>query len=309
MGRTALAGRIRRNGAQPQLVGGCGWRNLGTHREDGTALVLDAAGAVASAGHGAAGPRSSCDRSGTRRVQILGGGSGWRRHDKGQRPVASPAQSLWWSWRMSSRCSGRLSTRRSCGSSSWWWWMFRSEAAKEVEILVLRHELGVLRRQVHRPALRPADRALLAALSRLLPRRGWRSFFVTPETLLCWRRRMGGPARDVSAPASTAPADRSIEALIVRLVRENRRRGCQRIQGELAGLGVSGSATTVRDVMLRHHLDLLLAATPPRGGCSLAPRRPAFSPVTSSRSRPCSSPGSRCCSSSKSNQASSISLA
>src|SRR6059058_5392957 len=50
-------------------------------------------------------------------------------------------------------------------------WMFRSRDAKEVEILVLRHELGILRRQVHRPALRPADRALLAALSRVLPRR------------------------------------------------------------------------------------------------------------------------------------------
>src|SRR5437764_9158850 len=69
-------------------------------------------------------------------------------------------------------------------------WMFRSRDAKEVEILVLRHELGILRRQVHRPALRPADRALLAALSRVLPRRSWRSFLVSPETLLGWHRRM-----------------------------------------------------------------------------------------------------------------------
>jgi hypothetical protein len=60
---------------------------------------------------------------------------------------------------------------------------FRSSDCKELEIVVLRHELAVLRRQVSRPALRPADRAFLAAASRLLHRTRWRSFFVTPETL------------------------------------------------------------------------------------------------------------------------------
>ena len=135
-------------------------------------------------------------------------------------------------------------------------WMFRSDDAKEVEILVLRHELGVLGRQVHRPALRPADRALLAALSRVMPRRRWRSFFVTPETLLRWHRRMVArhwtyPHRSPGRP----PIDPGIEALIVRLARENPRWGYQRIQGELAGPGISVSATTVRTVMIRHHLD------------------------------------------------------
>jgi hypothetical protein len=61
---------------------------------------------------------------------------------------------------------------------------FRSSDFKELEIVVLRHELAVLRRQLSRPALRPADRAFLAAASRLLPRARWHSFFVTPETLL-----------------------------------------------------------------------------------------------------------------------------
>src|SRR5450759_301460 len=67
---------------------------------------------------------------------------------------------------------------------------FRSSDFKELEIVVLRHELAVLRRQVSRPALLPADRAFLAEASRLLPRARWGLFFVTPETLLAWHRRL-----------------------------------------------------------------------------------------------------------------------
>lgn len=67
---------------------------------------------------------------------------------------------------------------------------FQSRDAKEVEILVLRHELEVLRRQHPRPCLESKDRALLAALSRLLPRQRWSVFVVTPATLLAWHRRM-----------------------------------------------------------------------------------------------------------------------
>jgi putative transposase len=66
----------------------------------------------------------------------------------------------------------------------------RGEAAKDLEILVLRHQLTVLRRQVQRPRLAPADRALLVAVSRALPRGRWSCFFVQPETLLRWHRRL-----------------------------------------------------------------------------------------------------------------------
>jgi len=65
---------------------------------------------------------------------------------------------------------------------------FPSTEFKELEIVVLRHELTVLRRQLARPNLRPADQVFLAAASRILPRASWRSFVVTPTTLLRWHR-------------------------------------------------------------------------------------------------------------------------
>src|SRR3954468_9381487 len=66
----------------------------------------------------------------------------------------------------------------------------RSEELKELEIVVLRHELAILRRQVARPALRSADRTFLAAATRLLSRTRWSSFFVTPDTLMRWHRQL-----------------------------------------------------------------------------------------------------------------------
>jgi putative transposase len=66
----------------------------------------------------------------------------------------------------------------------------RGDTTKDLEILVLRHQLAVLRRQVARPKLQPADRALLAALSRVLPRSRWSCFFAKPDTLLRWHRRL-----------------------------------------------------------------------------------------------------------------------
>jgi hypothetical protein len=65
----------------------------------------------------------------------------------------------------------------------------RTKTDKDIEIMVLRHQVRILERQLNvRVAYRPVDRAILTALSRLLPRRRWRSFLVAPETLLCWHR-------------------------------------------------------------------------------------------------------------------------
>ena len=115
----------------------------------------------------------------------------------------------------------------------------RSEEFKELEIVVLRHELAILRRQVARPALRSADRTFLAAASRLLPRKRWSSFFVTPDTLMRWHRQL--VARRWTYPTARAgrpPIGGEIRELVLRLARENRRWGYQRIAGELGALGL-----------------------------------------------------------------------
>jgi putative transposase len=75
----------------------------------------------------------------------------------------------------------------------------RGDAAKDIEIMVLRHQLTVLRRQVNRPALEPADRVLPAAMSRILPRARWNAFVVTPGTLLRWHRKLIGLGYRVGA--------------------------------------------------------------------------------------------------------------
>ncbi len=80
----------------------------------------------------------------------------------------------------------------------------RGDAAKDLEILVLRHQLTVLRRQIARPKLEPADRALLAALSRILPRSRWSCFLVKPDTLLRWHRRLVAGRLDLPAPGNRA---------------------------------------------------------------------------------------------------------
>jgi len=125
----------------------------------------------------------------------------------------------------------------------------RSETSKELEIVVLRHELSVLRRQAARPKLRPSDRLLLAAASRLLPRSRWASFLVTPATLLRWHRRLVARRWTYAGRAGRPPIGGEIRDLVVRLARESPRWGSQRIVGEINGLGLKVSATTVRKIL------------------------------------------------------------
>jgi transposase len=123
----------------------------------------------------------------------------------------------------------------------------RAEREKEIEILLLRHQLRVLERQVGRAQLTPADRALLAAFGRVLPRRAWpKSVVVTPATLLRWHRELVArrwtyPCRAPGRP----PTPARVRELVVRMARENPGWGYRRIQGELAGLGIKLAASTV----------------------------------------------------------------
>jgi putative transposase len=105
---------------------------------------------------------------------------------------------------------------------------------------------AILRRQTVRPAMTTVDRLFLAAASRLLPRERWRSFTITPATLLRWHRRLVAKRWTYASPAGRPSMRREIRELVLRLARDNPRWGYQRIVGELKGLGVTVSATTVR---------------------------------------------------------------
>jgi putative transposase len=141
----------------------------------------------------------------------------------------------------------------------------RAEFAKDVELVLLRHQLSVLARQHQRPRLRPADRAFIAGLARLLPHRRRYGLLVTPATLLRWhrelvRRKWTCPQRKPGRP----PTDRDLRELVLRLARENPGWGYQRIAGELLKLRFRISPSTIRR---------LLAAA----GLEPAPRRRAVS--------------------------------
>ena len=131
------------------------------------------------------------------------------------------------------------------------WLLGRPRRSNELEILVLRHELAILRRQTSQPKLTRADRALLASLSRSLPRPAWAVFAIKPETLLRWHRQLVARRWTYShRRPGRPPLERSLRELILRLAEENPHRGYKRIVGELKGLGIPVSATSVRKVLL-----------------------------------------------------------
>jgi hypothetical protein len=183
-----------------------------------------------------------------------------------------------------------------CQLLGWLGLLARRSATTNAELLVLRHEVAVLRRQVTRPRMDWADRAVLAGLARTLPRSVWRGLFVQPSTLLRWhrdlvRRRWTYPCRR-GRPAVTT----ELRALVLRLARENPTWGYRRVHGELCRLGYGIGASTVWTILQRAVLTQRRSGQPSHGG-SFSGRRPRVCwRWTSSPLTPCSSSGCTCCS-------------
>jgi putative transposase len=132
--------------------------------------------------------------------------------------------------------------------------LLRRDTTKDAELLVLRHENTILRRQLDGPVrYQPADRFWLSALSALIPRRRWAAIFpVTPATLLSWHRRLIATTWDYTPRRTTPgrpPTRTIIRQLVLRLTTENSRWGHRRIQGELSRLGYPLAASTVWNIL------------------------------------------------------------
>ena len=135
---------------------------------------------------------------------------------------------------------------------SWMVLRARSDTTKEIEILVLRHQLAVLQRRTPRPRMSWTDRAVIAALTRLLPARRRLGLLVTPATILRWHRQLVTNRWTIPHARPGRPAiPAGVRALIVRLATENPTWGYRRVHGELAGLGYRIGASTVWKIL--HH--------------------------------------------------------
>jgi putative transposase len=142
-----------------------------------------------------------------------------------------------------------------CQLLGWLVLLARRSATKDAELLVLRHEVAVLRRQVAQPRMDWADRAVLAGLSRLLPRSVWRGRFVQPATLLRWHRDLVRRHWTYSHRRGRPSVAAEIRALVLRLARENSTWGYRRVHGELRRLGYRIGASTVWAILQRAGVD------------------------------------------------------
>jgi putative transposase len=136
--------------------------------------------------------------------------------------------------------------------------------SSDVEVVVLRLQLKVLKRQVSKPRLRRRDRLFMAAMSRTLPRARWSSFVVSPQTLLRWHRELVRRKWTYArrSAGGRPPICDEVRQLILRIGKENPRWGCLRIRGELAKLGLRVSATKIRTLLRASGL----GPAPRRGG-------------------------------------------
>jgi putative transposase len=141
-----------------------------------------------------------------------------------------------------------------------------NESDLAIEVVVLRHEVAVFRRQVARPALAPSDRALLAGLSRLIPRARRTRFFVQPDTLLRWHRELVRRKWTYPKPSGRPRIPAGTVQVVIRLARENPTWGYRRIHGELSVLGINLAPASVWNILQRHGLDPSSDRTGPTWG-------------------------------------------